>query len=140
MAGENERIVRRYFEEVLGRGNANVADELVHERAVHNTEDDQKLGLPGGKQGREGAKDSVTQLRRAIPDLTIELQNVVERGDRVEYEFTARGTHRGHIMGHAPTGKQATIRGRGSVRIQDGKIIEGSSDWDRDELARQLRG
>ena len=136
----NEQIVRRYFQEVLNQGNEAAADELVHPNAKdssHN-QDLQKLGLPTAGQGNAGAKQAAKALRDAVGNLQFTLQNVREHGDRVEFEWTARGTHKGHLMGHGASNKQASVSGRGSVRIQDGKIIEGTSDWDPEALRRQL--
>jgi ketosteroid isomerase-like protein len=127
----NEQILRRYFTEVLNGGNEQVVDELVHADAKEESHnhDLRKLGLPAAQgKGKDSAKHAVKALRQHVPDLRVELGSVKENGDRLEYDFTAYGTKKGG------SGKQVSVKGRGSVRIQDGKIIEGTTDWDESQV------
>jgi hypothetical protein len=49
--------------------------------------------------------------RSAFPDLRITFDEQVAEGDRVVTRWTCRGTHKGELMGVAPTGKQVTVTG-----------------------------
>jgi hypothetical protein len=51
---------------------------------------------------------------------------------------TARGTHRGELMGLAPTGVQTNTTGISIDRYEDGKIVETWTNWDTLGLMRQL--
>src|SRR5207302_1439455 len=98
-----------------------------------------KLGLPhGAGKGKQGIKEGLTALRQSIPDLNVEVANVKEEGDTVLFDWTASGTHGGQLMGRAPTKKKISVTGKSRIRVKDGKIIGGSTDWDENDLARQL--
>ena len=55
--------------------------------------------------GPEGYKTFLGALRKAFPDLKINVEHVVADGDTVAITYTITGTHRGEFLGHAPTGK-----------------------------------
>ena len=56
---------------------------------------------PGGGKGRQTIKDAVSYFRQAIPDLRFEFEDVFATHDKVVVRYTARGTHRGELMGVA---------------------------------------
>ena len=114
----NQQIVRRFSDDVWGRGDLAAADDLIAIDLVeHNP-------LPGQGVGREGHKQVVTLFRSAFPDLRVITEDLVGEGDRVALRWRAEGTHRGELMGIAPTGKRVTLTGIEILRIADGKIVE----------------
>jgi predicted ester cyclase len=137
MSAENELIVRRYVEEVLNQGNLAALDELVDDNFQNRADDASVLGIGGG-HGRDGTRRGVADLRSAVPDLRYTIHNVTSSGDRVELRWTAEGTQRGHLMRRAATNRRGRISGRAWVRIQNGKIVEGGSDWNPRDLESQL--
>jgi predicted ester cyclase len=42
----------------------------------------------------------------AFPDFRFELEDVIAEGDKAVARVSVRGTHRGEMMGLAPTGKR----------------------------------
>lgn len=53
-------------------------------------------------------------------------------GDTVVERFTARGTHRGELLGVAGTGRTIALRGINIFRIENERIIErwgSSTSW-----------
>ncbi len=58
--------------------------------------------------------------------------------DQVVTRWTARGTHKGDLMGIAATGKQTTVTGIGIARIAGGKIQEAWGNWDTLGMMQQL--
>jgi predicted ester cyclase len=52
--------------------------------------------------------------------------------------WTATATHKGELMGIAPTGKQVTITGIAIDRIDGGKIVEEWENFDRMSMMQQL--
>ena len=117
---ENKAIERRFFEEVVNKGNLAVIDELVAANFVDHS------APPGVAPDREGYKQFFTMAHSAFPDFHSTLEDMIAEGDMVVQRFTARGTHKGEWMGIAPTGKQFTMPGIGIHRITGGKIVE---DW-----------
>ena len=52
--------------------------------------------------------------------------------------WTGRGTHKGDLIGIAPTGKQVTVTGISIQRIANGKIMEEWSTYDMLGMLQQL--
>jgi predicted ester cyclase len=63
-------------------------------------------------------------LLRAFPDLRFEVEQTVAEGDIVATRTTGTGTHKGEMMGAAPTGKKITFRAIDMFRVSGGKIVE----------------
>ncbi|MBA7640612.1 hypothetical protein ES703_48282 [subsurface metagenome] len=121
---ENKENARRAFEEVMNKGNLSLADELIATDYVGHAP-----GMPDFK-GPEGFRQYMTMMRTAFPDIHLTLEDTVAEGDKVVNRYTGRGTHKGELMGIAPTGKQITIAGMVISRYVGGKQVEAwvSSD------------
>ena len=118
---ENKAIVRRIWEEILNKGNLALVDELVAPNYIGH--------FPGMEdiKGPEGLKQLFTMYLTAFPDLRLTIDDMVAEGDKVVCRVTLRGTHKGDLMGIAPTGKQVTGTRTVIHRIVGGKEVEG---WD----------
>ena len=93
----NKEIVRRFSDDLWDRGNLIAGDQVLAVDVIeHNP-------LPGQGAGREGHKQVVTLFRSAFPDLHVVTEDLLEEGDRVALRWRAEGTHRGDLMGLAPT-------------------------------------
>jgi steroid delta-isomerase-like uncharacterized protein len=80
-------------------------------------------GGDGQEQKGPEAGLAVSQMfARAFPDGRIDVVNIKEFGDTVLVEFIGRGTHRGDLMGIAPTGRSVTIPVCEVLELRDGKI------------------
>ena len=133
MSAENKMLVRRWFKEVWSKGNLAVADQIVAQNYANH---DPAAPMP--ESGREGLKKHVTAYRTAFPDLTLTLNDILAEGRKVMVRWTARGTHKGTLMGIAPTGKQVTMTGISVVRIAGGKVAEQWVNWDTLGMIQQL--
>jgi steroid delta-isomerase-like uncharacterized protein len=120
MSEENKEVVRRFFAEVINAGNLDAADAFVTPDYAEHQQ------LPGveGRQGIAIAKAFLSMMRVAFPDSHYDVEDLVAEGDRVAARITMRGTHRGELMGLAPTGKRVTVSGFEIYRFADGKIAE----------------
>jgi predicted ester cyclase len=69
-------------------------------------------------------------MRRAFPDMQVELAELVADEEAIAFAYTFTGTQGGPLMGIAPTGKKVKIRGLQISKFRDGKMVErwGSSD------------
>ena len=121
---ENKENARRAIEEVMNKGNLSLADELVDANYIGHAP-----GMPDFK-GPEGFRQYMTMMRTAFPDIHLTVEDTVAEGDKVVNRYTGRGTHKGELMGIAPTGKQITIAGMVISRYVGGKQVEAwvSSD------------
>jgi predicted ester cyclase len=114
----NKAIAERFCQEVWGKGDLRVADEILALDLVdHN-------GVPGQGPGREGHKDVLRMFRGAFPNLSFTTDDVIAEGDKVVLRYTAFGTHQGDLMGIPPTQKRITMEGIEILRIVEGRIIE----------------
>jgi steroid delta-isomerase-like uncharacterized protein len=129
---QNKAIARRTTEEIWGKGNLALIDELFAPNFVdHNP-------MPGFAPDREGLKQSVVGMRAAFPDLHSQVEDLVAEENKVVVRFSGRGTHTGELMGIPPTGKVVTLAGIEISRIVDGKIVEAWSQLDSMSMMVQL--
>ncbi len=132
MSEQNKALVRRIVQECFSKGNLAAADEVLAANYVdHNAP-------PGIPPGIAGFKQLVTMYRAAFPDLQVTVEDMVAEGDKVVVRWTGRGTHKGELMGIAPTNKAVTVTGIGIDRIANGKIVEHWESWDQMGMMQQL--
>ncbi len=131
MSEQNKAFVRRLIDEVIGKGNFALVDELVAADYVGHTP------FPETNT-REGHKQFFAALRQAFPDLQITVEDQLAEGDKVVTRWTARGTHKGEFAGIPPTGKRAVMTGIDIDRIANGKLAECWSNTDHLGLMQQL--
>lgn len=74
----------------------------------------------------------------AFPDGKIEIQRIHTVGDVAITEFIARGTHRGDLMGIAPTGRPMTLPVCNVIEVRDGKIYAEREYMDMLHMMQQL--
>lgn len=115
---KNAAAMKRFYEEVVNKGNLKLIDELVAAEFVEHEE------MPGMKPGREGLKEFFTMFRAAFPDLQFQINDLAAKGDKVWAYITIRGTHKGQFMDMAPTGKTIEVKGFDIVRLVNGKAVE----------------
>jgi predicted ester cyclase len=77
-------------------------------------------------------------FRAAFPDLHLTVTDQFEEGDKLVSRWTATGTHKGELMGIAPTGTHVTVTGITIGRFQSGKLVESWENGDTLGLLQQL--
>ena len=83
-------------------------------------------------------KPFAANIRGTIPDTHICVDDIISEGDRVAVRITLEGTHSGHGLGVAPTGRSVCIQGIIIVQIRDGQIVEAWNSYDQLGLLRQI--
>ena len=126
---DNKALVRRWFEEVLSKGNLAAVGEFITPTTVVHAP-----GVPDTK-GPDGVKERITAVRTAFPDFHPTIEDMLGEGDKVAVRVTAHGTHKADYMGVAPTGKAMTWTVLTIFHLANGKIQEG---WQISDLGRQL--
>lgn len=125
----NKETARRYYEEVLNKGDLELLDEL----AVPNYETHDPL--PGQRTGLVGLKDRVNMLREGLaPTFTIE--DTIAEGDKVAVRWTNSGSMVGEFLGMPANGKSFTIPGVDIYRLENGKLAE---HWHVVDVLSQLQ-
>ena len=131
MSAENKALVRRWFEEVWNQGRVETIDEVFAADGVSH-------GLGSDMRGPAEFKPFHAAYRQAFPDVHIDIEDMVAEGDKVAFRWTATGTHRGHLMAIAPTGRASRFEGMGIVRLRHGQIVEGWNVYDQLGMFKQL--
>lgn len=116
---KNKATVRRWLEEIFGRGYLEAAGELFTSNyAMHDP------SFPHDVHGPDGIKRYVTAYRAVFPDLQVTVEDQLAREDRVVTRWTVRGTQSGEFLGLAPTGAGVSVRGIEFDRLVGGMIDE----------------
>jgi steroid delta-isomerase-like uncharacterized protein len=130
----NKTLVRRWFEEVWNQGREETIDELLAPNGVGYGLGDTEATI----QGPAGFKPFVRNLRGALPDVHMSIEDSIAEGNKVTVRITVEGTHKGGQLGVAPTGRRVRFEGLVVVRIENGQIVEGWNSWDQLGLLRQI--
>ena len=120
---ENKVIIRRVIEELLNWGNVDVVDDVFDLSFVDLSSPDQPPGL-------EGVKGFVSLMRASIPDLYVEINDLIAEGDKVVVRTTWYG-----MLASNPdvmsSGTRQVLRTMIQIfRLADGKIVE---EWNEGE-------
>ena len=131
MAVNVKQSHRRLFEETWGKGNFDVFDELcVPDYRSHDP--------LTGDMDLEQTRELCRTYRAAFPDLKPAFLGSYTDGDTVVTHWRMTGTHRGALLGIAPTGQRCTVEGITVGKFERGKLAEEWTQWDALGLLRQI--
>jgi steroid delta-isomerase-like uncharacterized protein len=129
---KNKSTVRRYLDEVWNRGAIAASDAyLAPDYRRH-------IGPGADPLDIEGQRMRLQSFRRAFPDVSLEIHEMLAEDDLVAFRFTMSGTHNGPFQGVEPTGAKISIPGLDLVRLRDGLLIEHWGGADLNALKGQL--
>lgn len=133
MSGEEHKaVVRRAIEELFNTGRMKIADEVFATDYVDHSPSNPELS------SLENIKRFVEERRVAFPDTRNVVEDMIAEGDKVAARWTTQATHRGEILGVAPTGNEVTVRWLGIFRVSKGRIVESWDHYETQGLLRQL--
>ena len=127
-------VVRRNTEEVQGKGNFDVFDELFADDFIDHTPQ------PGTTPDKAGVRKLYTYIRAAFPDFRPEIHWQLAEGDRVTTYKTYYGTHEGSFLGVAPTHRKIHFETVDVMRVQNGKITDHWGVGNLLSLVQQIGG
>jgi steroid delta-isomerase-like uncharacterized protein len=127
---QNKAIARRAFEEILSRGNFELAEQL-YARDFINHGIHRNVSLEEDQAALKG-------WHEAFPDVSIMPEKLIAEDDLVTIYWIARGTNTGTGNGLPATGKKAELAGITIWRIVDGRIKEEWSAFDQLSMMQQL--
>jgi steroid delta-isomerase-like uncharacterized protein len=130
-AEQNKVAARRMFD-VLNSHDLAPMDELLTDDVVYH---ELPPGLPSG---RAGYKAFSQMFLDAFPDLQLTIEDQIAEGDRVVSRVTGRGTHRGELLGIAPTGRRIEASGITIMRFEGGRVAEEWEQLDMLGMMQQL--
>lgn len=111
-------IVRRNTEEVQGKGNFDVFEELFADDFVDHTPQ------PNMTPDKAGARGLYKALREAFPDFHAVIHWQTADGEIVTTFKTYHGTHQGTFLGVPPTGRKIHFETVDAMRVHNGMITE----------------
>jgi predicted ester cyclase len=129
--GYNKAFVRRYFDEVVDRGNVAPLDELfAADCIIHRPE------APEPIVGIEAFRRALGGILRTYSEFNTTIHDLIAEEDRVACRLSHRAVNRGEwtsrIGRHALGGRTVNWPAIAIFRFNDGKIAE---EWvSRDEL------
>jgi steroid delta-isomerase-like uncharacterized protein len=130
---ENEKLIRRYFDEAWNQGKLEVLDEIIDPDYINHSP-----GLPDPIAGPDGLKPIIAAIRTGFPDLYFQINDMVITENKVAVRCTMQGTHLGNLFGIPPTGKKIEINQMQIEYIKNGKIIEHWRQSDDLGMMKQL--
>jgi predicted ester cyclase len=86
-------------------------------------------------EGHGAIRKFVRDLRQGFPDLQVEVEILVTGKDRVAWQRTLRGSHRGSFRGVPATGRRVAWRDMVVSRFRGGRIAE---DWVITDVVERL--
>ena len=124
MSKQANAVALGKFAEAVNTGNYALFSDVVATDCVDHDP------APGQVPGPDGYRALFTVMRRAFPDMKVELAELVADEEAIAFAYTLTGTQGGPLMGIAPTGKKVKTRGLQISKFRDGKMVErwGSSD------------
>ena len=91
----------------------------------------------GAASGIDGLRALITELRTAIPDLHLELQDSATWATCV-VPLPSTGTNDGPMWGRPPTGRPIDITVMDVIRVADGRMVEHWGVADRLAVLKQI--
>jgi steroid delta-isomerase-like uncharacterized protein len=126
-----KRFARERVEVLFNRGELDRVEEFVTPDFVNHE------AWPGEDPGYEGFRLRLRRLRDAIPDIHMEVHEVLAEGDLVAYRATLSGTHEGPLLGIPATGRHFRVQHMHMLRMRDSKASE---HWaTRDDLGMMVQ-
>jgi predicted ester cyclase len=117
----NKEMFRR-FQDAMNTCDAEVIsksiDELVEPDATIRTP------LPSDATGAQVLKDVWAVLLAGLPDLQLNVEDLIGEDDKVVARIVVTGTHRGVYMGVQPTGKIISYDEIFIFRFANGRVVE----------------
>jgi len=133
MYDQNKALVREAFLALFNEGHLAAAEKAFAPDFVGHDP-----SSPGPVSGPQGVKNMVSTYRSAFPDMHLTIEDQIAEGDKVVTRWSARGTHKGELMGIPPTEKVVTMTGIMTTRIAGGKIEDAWENYDALGMKQQL--
>ena len=131
---DGKAMVRRWFEEVWNQGREETIDELFAADGVAHGLSEEGVQV----RGPEAFKPFVRNLRGALPDIHVRVEEILSEGDMVAVRVVAEGTHTGEDLGVPPSGRRVRISGIIMLRVRGNQIAEGWNSWDQLGMLQQI--
>jgi steroid delta-isomerase-like uncharacterized protein len=127
----NKEQIRTLHQRLWVERDLAVLDELFAPDAVLHWGDSDSNAVAAVREDVERYFTAFTEVRTSIDDLIAETDKVVLR-------WTTKGVHTGPYGKVPPTGREITMTGVDSYRLDGGRVVEAWSMWDALAVYQQL--
>jgi steroid delta-isomerase-like uncharacterized protein len=126
-------LTRKFYDEVLNRGNLNAIDDFVAVDLIEH-----QPAPPGAPSGREGMRQYLAMIREGFPDSYFEIKDMVAEGDKVWIRSIFHGTNTGSFMGMPATRKTVEAESIDITRFSRDKMAEHWGVYDQFGMLQQM--
>lgn len=128
----NKQLARDYFQAFLKKDTRWFAAHVASGFRRHDP------GLPFEVVGPKGVERLADALLPAIPDMRLDIEDVVAEGEKVLVRLWIHGHQSGELFGIPPTGKPIEVAVLDLFQIRDGQLIEHWALLDNLGMLKQL--
>jgi predicted ester cyclase len=93
---------------------------------------------PNLPTNKEGFKQFIYLLWKAIPDIRIIFEDIIIESNKVVCRYYLTGTHKGEFVDLQPSGRQFKVNGMTEFSFGNGKVMERWNLMDMVSLREQL--
>jgi predicted ester cyclase len=131
----NENVVRRFYNDYINGAGTIALEDIVSVDFVDHV----PVIFPGQPcHGPTALEWLINLARDAFPDLAVTVEEMFAKDDSVVARVSWRGTHRGEVMGIAPTHRPIHITGLDLIRLKNGTFVEHWGELDFISMLDQL--
>lgn len=127
---ESVRLAGEQLLQALSRHDWDAIRRVCRPDYVHHAP-----GVP--EAGLEKYVATLQLVVEAVPDMTLEIQQIVATEEYATLRYTVHGTHLHDFHGIPPSGAAITMPAIGLVRVKDGLLAEGWYVFDSGMLIMQ---
>lgn len=124
-----ESRIRAANSELMANGNLDAVGEFFAADYVAHLTEQEMTG------GHDAIRRVIGMYRHSFPDLRVEVEVLVESGDRIAWLRTLRGTHENSFKGFPGSGHPIVWREMLTSQFRDGLIVQ---EWVSTDLAERL--
>ncbi len=126
----------RSTEAIIREANAALLVDADHSAVAEFFAADYLAHLTGRNlKGHAGVRRFLKMLHAAFPKISVDVEILTSRADRIAWQRTLRATHKGEYAGFSATHRRVVWREVAVSRIERGAIAE---DWIVSDLAERL--
>ena len=129
---ENKATIRRFVQEYKNDHDHRVIDQLFSQDFVTH------FRLPGVTPDLKGFRSVGSAVIGAMPDVTVNLEDLMADGDKVIERTSATGTHTNELLGIPATNRTVKFTEIHIYRFDQGKIVEHWPEVDFYALFAQI--
>ena len=131
MQHDNVALARQWFDQVWKDGGDAVARAMLHPDAIGHME--------GGEvKGTDEFLAMRAQLLGAMPDLQMQVEDLIGQGDNVAVRWSVTATHAGDGLGLRASQQRLRFRGITWLKFADGRLVEGWDAWNQGQLMQVM--